>query len=256
MNRRTDSAHIYATVHTHNLQKHNPGSVFDIKTTFSITVIQNFELNKYMLLDLLYISLKDAHKKYIDEECKVYPEPYQHIPVFRLDILKSRISSKILFRDTIDINIDEKDNKIKEYFQKFVEENINKEEINYLENMMHFDDNLLSDWIVPSELDLRKKAMEIISNSEVGSWLVRRSSVIEKPNVKVRVLTIKENNICHYLFAHIDGLGYVLTIASSGDSFPNIGENKTIIIIDTFSSLTSLLTFMQKQGLVLDRLVK
>ena len=98
MMRRTASADIYTQLHTENLHKYNPGSTFDIKTTFSITVVQESQPNKYILMDLLYMSLEEAYKKYVEEDCKVYPEPYQHLNVFRLDILKNRIISKSLFK--------------------------------------------------------------------------------------------------------------------------------------------------------------
>lgn len=254
MNRKTASSEMYTKLHTENFHKYNPGSTFDIKTTISITVVQQVQQNKYILMDLLYMSLEDAYKKYIEEDSKEYPHPYQHLYVFRLDILKNRIISKTLFKENINEN---DENKTRQYFENFCEEKYTEEEINYLENMMHIDDHLLSDWIVPSELDLRTRAMGLITSSNLGSWLVRRSSVTEQPNIKVRVITIKTNGtIRHYLFAHIDGLGYVLTAGSSGDVFPKIGENKPIIINEVFSSLPSLLTYMKREGLVLDRMIK
>lgn len=257
MNRRTASSDIYVQLHTQNFHKYNPGSTFDVKTTFSITVVQELQSNKYILMDLLYMSLEEAYKKYVEEDCKVYPEPYQHLYVFRLDILKNRIISKNLFKVNVNENGENDEDKTRKYFENFCEEKYTDNEINYLENMMHIDDHLLSDWIVPSELDLRARAMGLIVSSNLGSWLVRRSSVTEQPNVKVRVITIKTNDtIRHYLFAHIDGLGYVLTTGSSGDVFPKIGENKTIIINEVFNSLPSLLTYMKKEGLVLDRMIK
>lgn len=253
--RKTASANMYMKMHTDNLNKYNPGSVFDINT-FSITVVQYFVDNKYLLKDILYISLDEAYKKYIDENCETYPSPYENIPVYRLDVLKDRIIYKSLFKD----NQDHKESltdKVRQYFDKFVEGKCNDEEMNYLDNMMHFDDNLLSDWIVPSQLDLRMRAMGLIENSDTGSWLVRRSSVAEQPNVTVRVITIKQNDMVrHFLFCHINGFGYALTTGSSGGIFPKIGENKPIIIHDVFSSLPSLLTYMESQGLVLEKIVK
>ena len=253
--RKTSSANMYMKMHTDNLNKYNPGSVFDINT-FSITVVQYFVDNKYLLKDILYISLDEAYKKYIDENCETYPSPYENIPVYRLDVLKDRIIYKSLFKD----NQDHKESltdKVRQYFDKFVEGKCSDEEMNYLDNMIHFDDNLLTDWIVPSQLDLRARAMGLIEKSELGSWLVRRSSVAEQPNVKVRVITIKSNDMVrNYLFCHINGFGYVLTSGSSGDIFPKIGENKPLIIQDVFSSLPSLLTYMRSQGLVLEKIVK
>ena len=254
--RRTASSNIYMKMHSENLHKSSPGSVFN-NNTFSVTIVQKLINNQYLLKDILYISLEDAYRKYINEECNTYPEPYEYLPVYRLDILKTRIISKTLFKEDIEEkNIGDED-KVRHYFDKFVEGKCTDKEMNYLDNIMHFDDNLLTDWIVPSQLDLRIRAMGLIENSDTGSWLVRRSSVAEQPNVNVRVITIKVNNtIHHYLFSHINGFGYVLTTGSSGDIFPKIGENKPIIIHDVFGSLPSLLTYMVSQGLVLEKIVK
>lgn len=256
---KTASANMYIKMHTDNLHKYNPGSVFGINT-FSITVVQHFMDDKYLLKDILYISLDEAYIKYIDENCETYPSPYENIPVYRLDVLKDRIIYKSLFKHNQDHKEDNKESltdKIRQYFDKFVEGKCSDEEMNYLDNMMHIDDNLLSDWIVPSQLDLRARAMELIEKSDLGSWLVRRSSVAEQPNVKVRVITIKSNGVVHhYLVCHINGFGYVLTTGSSGDIFPKIGENKPLIMHNVFRSLPSLLTYMRSQGLVLEKIVK
>lgn len=256
--RKTASANMYMKMHTDNLNKYNPGSVFDINT-FSITVVQHFIDDKYLLKDILYISLDEAYTKYIDENCETYPSPYENVPVYRLDVLKDRIIYKSLFKNSHQ-DEDHKESlidKVRQYFDKFVEGKCSDEEMNYLDNMMHIDDNLLSDWIVPSQLDLRVRAMALIEKSDLGSWLVRRSSVAEQPNVKVRVITIKVNDtVHHYLICHVNGFGYVLTTASSGDIFPKIGENKPLIIHNVFSSLPSLLTYMRSRGLVLEKIVK
>ena len=253
MFRKTASNDIYNKIHTENIQKINPGSSYD-RNTFSIAVVKNLESNKYILIDLLYLSLDESYQKYIKEQCTFYPEPYDNLPVVRLDILKSRIISKIEFRDK---NFENNFDKTREYFEKFCENKCSYEENNYLENTLHFDDHLLTDWIVPSELDLRSMAMNIIMKSETGSWIVRRSSVIENLNVKIRVITLnKGSEICHYLVSHIDGFGYILTSSLSGEIFPKFGENRSITMYEVFSCLTNLLFYMTKEGLLLDKIVK
>lgn len=165
---------------------------------------------------------------------------------------------KIKYRDLCKDSENSKNSEddVKQYFDKFCEEKYDLHDLIYLENTLHVDDHLLSDWHVPSEFNLREKALNLIQSSDVGSWLVRRSSVTEQPNVKIRVITFKVKEIRHYLFAQIDGFGYILTHGFSGDSFPKIGENKPLFISHVFRSLPSLLLYMKNDGLILNKIVK
>lgn len=253
--RKTASFNQYLKVHTENLNKQSPGSVYDFNT-FSITIVEFYKDNLYYLRDIIYMSLDESYKKYILEDCDKYPLPYDNLSVIRLDLLKERIMLKIKYRDLYkDSENSEED--IKQYFDKFCEEKYDLNDLIYLENTLHVDDHLLSDWHVPSEFNLREKALNLIQSSDDGSWLVRRSSVSEQPNVKIRVITFKElKEIKHYLFAQIDGFGYILTHGFSGDSFPKIGENKPLFISHVFRSLPSLLLFIKNDGLLLNKIVK
>jgi hypothetical protein len=255
--RNTASSEQYMKVHTENLQKISPGSVYD--NMFSITVMELFRDNLYYMRDIIYMSLTDSYKKYIIDQDNNYPSPYEHLSVIALNVLKDRIMMKTHSNKLCEG--EEYKEKIDEYFKSFCEEKIEEKELILLENLLHIDDHLLTDWFVPSEFNLREKALGLINKSDNGSWLVRRSSVVEQTNVKVRVITFKKslnalNEIKHYLFAQIDGFGYALTNTFSGDSVPKIGENRPICIYHTFRSLPSLLTYMKGQGLSLDKIVK
>lgn len=252
----TDSSDNYNIMHASNFHKKSPGSVFDIKQILPITIIDPSCSNqKYYLRDILYIPLEEAYKLYVLENNENYPSPYHHLKIFRPDILKERIMTKILYKNISDRDIIRDTNTC---FQKFCEEKYYDDYENnliFLENTLYFDDHLLSDWINSS--DLREKSIQLIEKSSDGSWLVRKSSVIEQLNVKPRVITFKNNkNIYHYLVAHIDGFGYITTHTFSGDTLPKIGENKPITITNSFSSIPSLLMFMKTQGLILQKLVK
>jgi hypothetical protein len=253
--RKSASFNQYIKIHTENLHKQSPGSVYDFNT-ISITIVEFYKDNLYYLRDIIYMSLDESYKKYILEHCDKYPSPYDNLSVVQIDLLKERIMLKIKYRE-LNIKDSYNINDIDQYFDKFCEEKYDLDELIYLENTLHVDDHLLSDWHVPSEFNLREKALNLIQSSEVGSWLVRRSSVTEQPNIKIRVITFKSlEEIRHYLFAQIDGFGYILTSGFSGDSFPKIGENKPLFISHVFRSLPSLLTFMKNDGLLLDKIVK
>ena len=250
--RKTSSLFQYIKRHTQNIHEKSPGSVYDFNT-LSITVLEFYKDNLFYLKDIIYMPLDDCYKKYILEGCNKYPAPYDHLNVIYLDILKDRIILKTDYK-----KIDNKDRDIKECFNKFCEEKCDSDDLTYLENLMHVDDHLLSDWFVESDSNLREKALSLIRDSNQGSWLVRRSSITEQPNVKIRVITFKTSSseIKHLLFAQIDGFGYVLTHGFSGDSFPKIGDNNPIVISHVFRSLPSLLKHMKNYGLLMDRIIQ
>jgi hypothetical protein len=250
--RNTASFDQYIMKHTERLHEQSPGSLYDFNT-FSITVVEFYKDNLYYLRDIIYMSLDDSYNKYILEGCDKYPHPYDYLNVVNIDVLRDRIIFKTKYK-----NIENKQVNIKKCFENFCEEKYDSNDLIFLENLMHVDDHILSDWLVDSDVDLRGKALGLIQKSEGGSWLVRRSSITEKPSVKIRVITFKtlEGEIRHYLFAQIDGFGYILTHGFSGDSFPKIGDNKPIFISHIFSSLPLLLIHMKNEGLLLDKIVK
>ena len=260
--RKTASGSQYLNLNNKNMNKDCPGSQYDRTKTISIMILEksNEFKDDFFMRDIVYLDLDDAYKKYIDDECKTYPSPFNHLELVYKDVLKNRIISQYKYRS---INYDEYSKDNKDYFVKYCFNNISDEEKVYLDNTMHFDDHLI-DWSLSSDFSLREKAMEIIKASPIGSWLVRRSSVKEQEHVKIRVITCrlkseKEStggnfskgkeeirNIGNYLLAHINGFGYILTNSLPGSSIPSLGENIPIKIVMAFYSLPDLLDYMKR----------
>jgi hypothetical protein len=213
------------------------------------------------LIDITYLNLEEAYQKYIVENCNTYPSPFNHMKVVHLSLLKSRIISQTKYSkyQSIEERGESKEDIKDIYFSKHCLNTISEEEKNYLDNTMYLDDHLI-DWVLASDLTLREKAMTIIKDSPVGSWIVRRSSIKEQEHVKIRVITCKvmDESIKNYLIAHINGFGYVITIGLQGSSMPRLGENKTIKINDnSFYSLPALLDYIKlTQGIDLNMLIK
>ena len=250
--RKTGSSNMYIKMHSEILNNISQGTQY-YDNIFSILIMEIKDTDEYYMREILYLPLENAYQKYIIDNDQTYPEPYQLLPVLFLDILKIRLVSRM------EQKIKNYNYNIKDCFNKFCEigeEKCSRDELVFLENKLHFDDELLTDWIVPSEFDLRNRAIRLITESEKGSWLVRRSSIKEQQNIIIRVVTFKSNSsIDHYLFSHMSGLGYVSVKGSSGDIMPKIGEDKTISILKVYSSLPSLLKDMENNGLVLKNIV-
>ena len=247
--RKTATSQIYMDMHTKNIHKECPGSVYERSKYISIMIMEEETKSNFFLRDIVYIPLEEAYKKYIEIELGNYPEPYENLPVVYPHLLKERILSQMAI-SSVDHSLD-----VKECFDKFKEGKEENSERVLLDNKMHFDDNLV-DWQVPNELNLRDVAEDIIKKSENGSWLIRRSSVKEQEYVKVRVITcISERVIKNFLFAHINGFGYVLIDGVRGQMMPKIGENKTIKIQLAFYSLPDALNHLRKEGLSLSHII-
>ena len=249
--RKTASAELYMIMHTKNIHKECPGSIYDRTKFISITIMEEDSVPKnFFLRDIVYLPLEEAYKKYIENEVGNYPEPYENLPVVYIHLLKERILSQMVI-SSVDQSLD-----VNECFEKFKEGKEEKNERILLDNKMHFDDNLI-DWQVPSELNLRDVAENIIKKSQNGSWLIRRSSVKEQDYVKVRVITCISSDrvIKNFLFVHINGFGYVLIDGVRGQAMPKLGEDKTIKIQTAFYSLPDALSFLRKEGLSLSQII-
>jgi hypothetical protein len=262
--RKTSSASSYVILNDKNMNKECPGSQYDRTRDISIMILEILEDCKedFYLKDITYLTLDDAYKKYIIDNCNMYPFPFDNKEVIYPEILKRRIVSQIEYRKYKNQDDkDDKDDKDKKYdkdecFLKYCLDTISDEEKIYLENTLYFDDNLI-DWDLSSDFNLREKAVSMIKNSSDGSWLVRRSSIKEQEHTKIRVITCKvKDEIKNYLVAHINGFGYILTLGVSGSSTPYLGEKKTIKIYMTFYSLPELLNYMKLQGIELSKIIK
>lgn len=94
---------------------------------------------------------------------------------------------------------------------------ITEKEKAILDVHLHIDDVLLSDWVdIGDSIQLREKGIEMLSKSNVGSWIVRKSSVKENETIIPRVISFYktdknpyEDKIFHLLIARIPGLGYI-----------------------------------------------
>lgn len=244
MNRRTATSFLYMVTNTENMQRYSPGSVYDRSKSISIMILEKDIANNgyFYLKDIVYISLEEAYNKYVLENSIKYPKPYENLDVIFPEILKQRIVSQMRFSEIGEMSM-------KECFQKFCDGSEEKNERVYLDNTMHFDDHLI-DWRLESDLNLREVATNIIKESSNGSWLLRRSSIREQEHVKVRVITLKKDDkIFNFLFAHINGLGYVMTNGYQGQIMPKIGENLLVNIQLAFYSLPDVLDYMKTQGL-------
>ncbi len=247
MNRRTATSSMYMFTNTENMQRDCPGSVYDRSKHISVMILEEDVSNNgyFYLKDIVYISLEEAYNKYVLENSTNYPEPYSHIRIVFPEVLKQRIVSQMRFSELGEIG----EISMKECFEKFCDGTEEKNERVYLDNVMHFDDHLI-DWRLSSDLNLREVATNIIKESNNGSWLLRRSSIREQEHIKVRVITLKKDDkIFNFLFAHINGLGYVMTNGYQGQTMPKIGENLSVNIQLVFYSLPDVLDYMKTQGL-------
>jgi hypothetical protein len=248
--RKTDTLSIYKDMHTKNMQKECPGSIYERSKYISVMILEkDRDASFFFLKDIIYVCIEDAYKKYIEMEILTYPEPYQNLPVIYPQILKERILSQMNL-SSVNHLLD-----LKECFLKFAEGKEEKSERILLDNKMHFDDHLI-DWKLPSDLNLREAAENIVKKSDSGSWLIRRSSVKEQDDIKIRVITLNQNGVIkNFLFAHINGFGYVLTDGTRGHSMPRVGDGKTIKIQMPFYSLPAALMYLNKEGLCLSNII-
>jgi len=251
--RRTATSSAYAEIHTKNIHKGCPGSIYERSKYISIMILEkdNTTSNNFFLRDIVYMPIEDAYKKYIENQLSNYPEPYDKLSIVYPKILKERILSQTRFSLVEEVEEVE----VKECFDKFKEGKEDEKDRIFLDNKMHFDDNLI-DWKLTSELNLRYEAENIIKRSENGSWLIRRSSVKEQDYIKIRVITFNNNGVIrNFLFAHINGFGYVLTDGARGQIMPKLGEDKTLKIQLAFYSLPEVLIYLKNEGISLEQII-
>jgi hypothetical protein len=155
-------------------------------------------------------------------------------------------------------------NKLIENFDIYIQNKNTLSELNIIltKVFLHIGDTngFLTDWLNESGEKItgnaiRAKAFEKITNSPIGSWLLRESSIVSSDIFKVYAITFKNmlGEINHIAIAHVYGFGYIQlhvyreTIMPDEQSkgiFPTYNlESHTPSFIDLLEYLTSKYNF-------------
>jgi hypothetical protein len=178
-----------------------------------------------IIVETKYVDL-DTAKKWLNDEEKNDEEKSE---INLTELNKQRIRLQLRYRDLFEGEHPTKD-EIEDWFRQFIfdKDSLTEKQIVGLKNCLHMDDSsYVTDWLVSNSLEHRRIATEKLSRSETGSFIFRKSSVINSDIVKARAITHKINNISsdNYLILHIYGFGYVLpSSVTSGDYLPKVGE--------------------------------
>ena len=114
---------------------------------------------------------------------------------------------------------------LKILFKNYIKgEKLDDQSLCYLKNYLHIDDSgILSEWETLNSLLIRDIAIKKIQDAEIGSWIIRGSSVEATDIFKPRVITFKDKDsiIKHFLICHIYGYGYVHLYVNRGTVLPS-----------------------------------
>lgn len=249
----------YTKIHNKIISKENPGNIYDKSLTISVMdVICKEDEEKRMWLQICpktYHTLEEA----------------MNMDVQYKDVLIKRIQTQMFlpvefsdYSKYVDKD-EEKETYIKDLFFKFIKgvDHINKIEKSILDNNLHIDDTLLSSWVdVGDNLELRQKGIDMLSKSVKGSWLIRKSSVIESDTIIPRVISFKstiDGVIYHYLIAKIPGFGYITFTDSRNSVMPSESDEnpRFINIYNVYASFIDLIEKeSQKLGFCLDFMIR
>lgn len=115
-------------------------------------------------------------------------------------------------------------------FDRYIKkEHITPSELCAMKVFLHMDDSgFLSDWLDTVGQNIRTMALTAIEISDNGSYLLRKSSIVDSDIIKARVITYKNTTgiVSHVPIAHVYSLGYIELNVGRSETMPNEGENK------------------------------
>lgn len=225
----------YTTFHTNKLEK-SPNDFVDL-ITFD-PACEDMKYNKFKSISCLrinklnhptkiyYWSLDSAIYYVLDHNKKMDPETKLLLPSNFGERVKLQQELRTYFPETYNPSIDY----LSILFNQYIIEPsiLIPSQLCELKVFLHMDSSgFLTEWVDTTGIDIRTKAIEKINTSENGSWLLRKSSIIDSDIIKARVVTIKNNtgDINHIPIAHVYSFGYIELIVSREDKMPNEGSN-------------------------------
>ena len=229
----------YAKFHIDKLQKAiNEDQEFTDAISFEPICDENKRYNKYYAISYLRIDkLKRPNKIYywtlesaklwvLDNNKKTDPET-------RLLInngFPERIILQLELQNYPEYNVSPTTEFLSHLFDRYIKkEHITPSELCAIKVFLHMDDSgFLSDWLDTAGLDIRTMALGAIETAENGSWLIRKSSIVDSDIIKARVITLKDTSgtVHHIPIAHVYSFGYIELKVCRSDKMPNEGENK------------------------------
>lgn len=191
---------------------------------FSISYLRIDKLNRP--IRIYYWTLESAKLWVLDNNKKTDPET-------RLLInngFPERIRLHMELTTYYDNNYNPSTEELVPLFDRYIKGlSLSPPEICAIKVFLHMDDSgFLSDWLDTTGVDIRMMALAAIETSNNGSYLLRKSSIVDSDIIKARVITFKDNNgnISHIPIAHVYSFGYVELDVSRSTEMPNEGENK------------------------------
>uniref|UniRef100_A0A6C0ILM1 Uncharacterized protein n=1 Tax=viral metagenome TaxID=1070528 RepID=A0A6C0ILM1_9ZZZZ len=111
-------------------------------------------------------------------------------------------------------------------FMKYLSHTATPEEILFLRSFLFLDDtSVIRQFEASNPSMLRQMAEAALREAGNGSWLFRKSSVIDTDLCKAKVLSfLKNNEIAHFICIHISGYGYYSPGISSGHLLPALRQ--------------------------------
>jgi len=199
------------------------------------------------IMNMKYVELETAEKWLSLERSRISGEEKCEIYDSVSELNKQRICMQVKYRELFDGEQPTKE-EIEEWFTRYIfdKESLTEKEIIGMKNCLHMDDSsYVTDWLVSNSLEHRKIATEKLSMSENGSFIFRKSSVVNSDITKARAITRKVSNTvsANYLILHIYGFGYILpSSVTSGDSLPKVGEK----MLSYYACAPSLIDLLEK----------
>jgi hypothetical protein len=231
-------SNIYAKFHTNKLQQ-------AIDEDQEFTDVISFEpacegnkYNKYISISYLridklhrptkiyYWTIESAKMWVLDNNKKTDPETRMIIN----NGFPERIRLHMELQNYPEYNVTPTTEYLAHLFDRYTKkDNITNNELCAMKVFLHMDDSgFLSDWLDTVGVDIRTMALAAIEKSNNGSYLLRKSSIVDSDIIKARVITFKDNNgnLSHTPIAHVYSFGYIELNVGRSATMPNEGENK------------------------------
>jgi hypothetical protein len=221
----------------------SPGNKYKTITYTRFNILGNYT---YSPVKTVYWNV-DTAKEWFSRSVR---DPETNVSIFSYHTFSKRLSRQVQLSVHYSPDFEPDNEYLTDLFMRYKKykegESLTEGELCLLHNFFHMDNAIFKD------LD-RERAEELLTNTENGSWVLRKTSVKDSNVIATRAITYKDNkgHIYHTLIANIYGHGYVITSGvSSGDEMPNVGSGGSLSFKQSYASFIDLIDCMPVYRLI------
>jgi hypothetical protein len=189
------------------------------------TINNNTKINR-IPVQLVPFDTYSAYDTFVSKKVSFDPET-------KLPLHQGFVERIILYKQTLDsfgTDFEPSSLYLEQLFSSYLQETpMDERDTLYLRSYLQVEDTTAIHEFNVVGLDIRTEAELLLQQKGNGSWLLRKSSIVDSELVRTKCLMYQNDEKCYnVLIVHVSGMGYYLGDVERGEVMPNVNDHFSI----------------------------